>query len=173
MFSMAEYRAAVITVSDASHRGEREDLSGPAVSNLLASNGFHVGPRTVVPDEQSMIREALVRACEQADLVVTTGGTGIASRDVTPEATREVCERLIEGISEQMRASGRKHTPFSVLSRGLCGIRGKSIILNVPGNPNGARESLESVVGLLEHALNLLHGKTAHPPGWHAHVNQK
>jgi molybdopterin adenylyltransferase len=170
---MAEYRAAVITVSDASYRGERKDLSGPAVSDLLVGNGFQVEDHAIVPDEQAVIQDALVRACEQADLVVTTGGTGIAPRDVTPEATREVCERLIEGISEQMRATGRAHTPFSVLSRGLCGIRGQSIILNLPGNPNGARESLESVVGLLGHALNLLHGKTAHPPGWHSDVNRK
>lgn len=170
---MGDYRAAVITVSDASHRGEREDLSGPAVSDLLSSNGFHVEHREIVPDEQAIIRDALVRACEQADLVVTTGGTGIAPRDVTPDATREICERLIEGVAEQMRASGRRHTPFSVLSRGLCGIRGQSIILNLPGNPSGARESLESVVGLLEHALNLLHGKTAHPPDWRSHVNRK
>lgn len=173
MFSMAEYRAAVITVSDASHRGEREDLSGPAVSDLLTANGFQVDHRAIVPDEQAIIRDGLIRACEQADLVVTTGGTGIAPRDVTPEATLEVCERLIEGVSEQMRASGRQHTPFSVLSRGLCGIRGQSIILNLPGNPNGACESLGSVVGLLAHALNLLHGKTAHPPDWRSHVNRK
>lgn len=163
---MAEFRAAVITVSDASSRGERQDLSGPAVSDLLSASGFRVEQTTIVPDEQPIIREALLQACERADLVVTTGGTGIAPRDVTPEATREVCEKLIEGIPEQMRSSGRQHTPYAVLSRGICGIRGKSIILNLPGSPSGACESLASVIGLLAHALNLLHGNTSHPPNW-------
>ncbi len=163
---MADYRAAVITVSDASHCGEREDLSGPAVAEYLTTNEFRVEHREIVPDEQEIIREALIRAAKIADLVVTTGGTGIAPRDVTPEATREVCERLIEGISEQMRSLGRMHTPFAVLSRALCGIRGRSIILNLPGNPKGAVESLDSVFPLLSHALNLLNGNTAHPPNW-------
>jgi len=163
---MPEYRATVITVSDASHRGEREDLSGPAVTELLMKNGFVVDRRSVVPDEQPLIRNAILQACEHADLVVTTGGTGIAPRDVTPEATREVCDRFIDGIPELMRSSGRRQTPFAVLSRGLCGVRGRTIILNVPGSPTGARESLESVVGLLAHALNLLRGETAHPPNW-------
>ena len=165
---MAEYRAAVITVSDASHRGEREDRSGPPVAELLSANGFRVEHQTIVPDEQPIIRHALIHASQLYDLVVTTGGTGIAPRDVTPEATRAVCEKLIDGIAEQMRSSGREHTPFAVLSRGLCGIRGQSIILNLPGSPSGARQSLESVVGLLAHALNLLRGNTAHPPDFHS-----
>lgn len=170
---MAEFRAAVITVSDASHRGEREDLSGPAVADLLIANGFRVEHRAIVPDEQAVIREELLRSCKQADLVVTTGGTGIAPRDVTPEATREVCTRFLDGVSEQMRASGREHTPYAVLSRGLCGIRGTSIILNVPGNPNGARESLQAVISLLTHALNLLRGNTAHPENWRSQAKRK
>lgn len=170
---MAEYPAAVITISDASHRGERKDLSGPAVAGLLSASGFRIEHRAIVPDEQPVIREALILACERANLVVTTGGTGIAPRDVTPEATRTVCERFIDGIPEQMRASGREHTPFAVLSRGLCGIRGRSIILNLPGSPSGACESLGSVIGLLAHALNLLHGQTAHPPNWHSPANRK
>lgn len=168
MFSMDEFRAAVITVSDASSRGEREDLSGPAVADLLSGSGYRIELTTIVPDEQLVIREALELACTRADLVVTTGGTGIAARDVTPEATREVCERFIEGIPEQMRLLGRQHTPFAVLSRGLCGIRGRSIILNLPGSPSGACESLAAVLVILGHALNLLHGNTAHPPNWHS-----
>lgn len=170
---MADYRAAVITVSDSSSRGEREDLSGPAVADLLSDSGFRIEHRATVPDEIFSIREALLQACDRADLVVTTGGTGIAPRDVTPEATREVCERFIDGISEQMRAFGRERTPFAVLSRGLCGIRGQSIILNLPGSPRGACESLGAVVGLLAHALNLLRGQTVHPPDWHSHANRK
>jgi molybdopterin adenylyltransferase len=170
---MADYRAAVITVSDSSFRGERGDLSGPAVAGLLGDSGFLIEYRVTVPDEVSPIREALLRACECADLVVTTGGTGIAPRDVTPEATRELCERFIDGIPEQMRATGREHTPFAVLSRGLCGIRGHSIILNLPGSPSGACESLGAVIGLLGHALNLLRGQVAHPPDWRSHTSRK
>lgn len=165
---MTEFRAAVLTVSDATFRGERNDLSGPAVCESLKAAGFLIVTNDVVPDEADQISAALVRLAKEADLVVTTGGTGIATRDVTPEATRAVCDRLIEGIAEQMRAEGRKQTPFAVLSRGVCGICGSTIILNVPGNPVGARESLESVLHLLPHALNLLRGNTAHPPGWHA-----
>ncbi len=170
---MAEFRAAVITVSDACYRREREDLSGPAVADLLSASGFVIDHNAIVPDEAPLIREALIRACEHADLVVTTGGTGIAPRDVTPEATREVCYKFIDGIPEQMRSTGRQQTPFAVLSRGLCGIRGKSIILNLPGSPNGACESLASVIALLGHALNLLRGNTAHPPGWHTQAQKQ
>lgn len=170
---MADFRAAVITVSDACYRREREDLSGPAVADILSASGFLVDNITIVPDERLLIRDAITGACERADLVVTTGGTGIAPRDVTPEATREVCEKLIEGIPEQMRATGRQQTQFAILSRGLCGIRGRSIILNVPGSPVGACESLASVVGLLGHALDLLRGNTAHPPNRQSKAKRK
>jgi molybdopterin adenylyltransferase len=154
--------AAVLTVSDSSFRGERPDVSGPAVASLLQEKGFAVVTNQVVPDEQSQIEQALIRLANEARLVVTTGGTGIASRDVTPEATRAVCERLIEGIPEKMRAEGAKQTPFAALSRGVCGTRGQSLILNLPGNPKGAVESLTSVINLLPHALDLLAGKTEH-----------
>ena len=165
---MPDYRAVVVTVSDASHQGKRQDLSGPAIASLLTSNKFQVIGTVIVPDEQPVISAKLVELSTDADLIVTTGGTGIAPRDVTPEATRAICDRFIDGIPERMRADGLKHTPYAILSRGLCGIRGRTIILNLPGNPNGARESLESVVGLLAHALNLLRGNTAHPPNWHS-----
>jgi molybdenum cofactor synthesis domain-containing protein len=165
---MPDYRAVVVTVSDASHQGKRQDLSGPAIASLLTANKFQVVSTVIVPDEQPVISAKLVELSTDADLIVTTGGTGIAPRDVTPEATRAICDRFIDGIPERMRADGLKHTPYAILSRGLCGIRGRTIILNLPGNPNGARESLESVVGLLAHALNLLRGDTAHPPNWHS-----
>jgi molybdopterin adenylyltransferase len=165
---MPDYRAVVVTVSDASHQGKRQDLSGPAIASLLTANKFQVVSTVIVPDEQPVISAKLVELSTDADLIVTTGGTGIAPRDVTPEATRAICDRFIDGIPERMRADGLKHTPYAVLSRGLCGIRGRTIILNLPGNPNGARESLESVIGLLAHALNLLRGDTAHPPNWHS-----
>jgi molybdopterin adenylyltransferase len=154
--------AAVLTVSDSSARGERVDLSGPAVAEKLREHDFTVITTEVVADDQPAIRNALVGLAGKARLVVTTGGTGIARRDVTPEATRAVCKRLLEGIAERMRFEGAKKTPFAALSRGVCGIRGQSLILNLPGSPKGAVESLESVLELLPHALQLLAGNTEH-----------
>ncbi|HZQ21698.1 MAG TPA: MogA/MoaB family molybdenum cofactor biosynthesis protein [Terriglobales bacterium] len=154
--------AAVLTVSDSCARGERSDLSGPALADALARSGFHIISRQVVPDDQTVIQKSLIQLTSQARLVVSTGGTGIAARDVTPEATRAVCDRLLDGVAEHMRLEGSKKTPFAVLSRGVCGVRGKSLVLNVPGSPKGAVESLEAVIGLLPHALQLLDGKTTH-----------
>jgi len=155
-------KAAVITVSDRCSRGERADASGPAVRQLLEDNGFTVVALEIVPDELNQIQTMLVRLCERAELVVTTGGTGIAARDVTPEATRGVTTRLVEGVAERMRAEGAKKTPLAALSRGLCAIRGSAMILNLPGSPKAATESLSAVLNLLPHALDLLRGKTAH-----------
>jgi len=154
--------AAVLTVSDSSAWGERADLSGPAVAEILRKGDFDVVNAAIVPDEQSEIEAALVRLVQSAQLVVTTGGTGIAARDVTPEATRAVCSRFLDGIPERMRAAGMSRTPFAVLSRGLCGIRGNSLILNLPGSPSGAVQSLEAVIEILPHAVDLLAGKTEH-----------
>lgn len=161
--------AIVITVSDSSFNGHREDLSGPAVSNFLADHNFDILGSAIVPDDHAQIKDALLDACPRADLVVTTGGTGIAPRDITPEVTRTVCEKLVEGISEIMRAEGLKHTPLAVLSRGLCGTRGKTLILNVPGSPKGAVQSLEAVIHLLPHMIDLLHGRTGHAESSGAH----
>ena len=154
--------AAVLTISDSSFQGKRGDLSGPAVAEALSRRKFRVVALEIVPDEQDAIAEALVRLSAMARLVVSTGGTGVAKRDVTPEATRSVCDRLLDGVAERMRQEGAKQTPFAYLSRGLCGARGESIILNVPGSPKGAVESLEAVIDLLLHALQLLSGNTAH-----------
>jgi len=154
--------AAVLTVSDSSARGERADLSGPAVVGVLNRRKFSVVATKIVADDQTAIRKALIQLARKARLVVTTGGTGIALRDVTPEATRAVCNRLIEGVPERMRSAGAKKTPFSVLSRGVCGVRGKSVILNLPGSPQGAVESLEAIIDLVPHALQLLSGNTKH-----------
>ena len=154
--------AALLTVSDSCSRGEKADLSGPAVAEALERRNFRVVARGVVADERAAIQEKLIELCRSARLVVTTGGTGIAPRDVTPEATSAVCDRLVEGIAEQMRMQGARMTRFAALSRALCGVRGTSLILNLPGSPAGAIESLESVMDLLPHALELIAGRTAH-----------
>jgi molybdopterin adenylyltransferase len=160
--STAKPTAAVLTVSDSCARGERKDLSGPAVRDRLTQQGFEITSSVVVSDEQPAIEQTLIRLSSEAQLVVTTGGTGIAERDVTPEATRAVCSRLIDGISEWMRIKGMEQTSLAALSRGVCGVCGRALVLNLPGSPRGAVESLEAVIGLLSHALELLAGKTAH-----------
>lgn len=157
--------AAVITVSDSCARGTREDLSGPAVSDMLRSEGFEVVAEEIVPDDQATLMAVLVDLAKKARLVVTTGGTGLASTDVTPEATLAVSERMVPGIPERMRSEGSKRTPLAALSRAVCGARGSSLILNLPGSPRAATESLASVVHLLPHALELLAGHTEHKPG--------
>ncbi|HSA94261.1 MAG TPA: MogA/MoaB family molybdenum cofactor biosynthesis protein [Terriglobales bacterium] len=157
--------AAVLTVSDSAARGERRDLSGPAVAEALRRKGFEVVAVEIAPDERTTIENALMRLAARVRLVVTTGGTGLAERDVTPEATRAVCERLVDGLSERMRLEGARKTPMAALSRGLCGTRGQSLVVNLPGNPAGATDSLAAIVDLLPHALELLAGDTAHPAG--------
>jgi molybdopterin adenylyltransferase len=154
--------AAVLTISDSSFQRTRADLSGPAVAELLSDAGFSVIHTSILPDEKDQIAARIIECSELSRLVVTTGGTGISPRDITPEATRSVVEKLIEGIPERMRADGARKTPFAVLSRGLCGIRGKTLVLNLPGSPKGAVESLQSVISLLGHMLDLLDGETGH-----------
>jgi molybdopterin adenylyltransferase len=154
--------AAVITVSDSCARGERVDLSGPAVVAVLKQLGFRVVATQIVQDDSMQIQNALVHFAIEVPFIVTTGGTGIAPRDVTPEATEAICDRLIDGVGERMRLEGAKKTPFAALSRGVCGVRDKSLILNLPGSPTGAVESLQAVMDLIPHALNLLQGHTDH-----------
>ena len=154
--------AAVLTISDSSARGQRTDLSGPAVKTALERHKFRVIATRVVADEQQAIQEAILEMASRAQLVVTTGGTGIAERDVTPEATRAVCTRLVDGVAERMRAVGVQTTPLAALGRGVCGICGRTLVLNLPGSPQAATESLTAVLDVLPHALELLAGDTAH-----------
>lgn len=158
-------KAAVVTISDSVARGKRTDRSGPATLEVLRQHGFDVTQQRAVVDNQDEIERTLLQLSEQVQLIVTTGGTGISERDVTPEATRAVCSKLIDGIPQKMRADGLQSTQFSILSRGVCGVRGRSLILNLPGNPAGAVDSLQSVVEILPHALELLAGNTAHEEG--------
>jgi molybdopterin adenylyltransferase len=156
-------RAAVLTVSDSVHAGTREDVSGPTLRARLENDGWFV-ISGVVPDEADQIASQLqswVRSGE-VDAIFTTGGTGVAQRDVTPEATRSVIQREIPGIAEWMRSEGMKKTPLAILSRGIAGTCGKCVILNLPGSPKGARESIESVLHLLPHIIDLLRGNTEH-----------
>jgi len=162
MADSSVFTAAVVTVSDSCARGERDDKSGPAVAQLLQRLKFEVTNCAVVPDDPLQIQNLLLRLAREVHLVVTTGGTGIALRDVTPEATTATCDRLVPGIAERMRAEGARKTPFAALSRGVCGVRGRCLILNLPGSPAGAVESLEAVAVLLPHAVELLSGKTEH-----------
>jgi molybdenum cofactor synthesis domain-containing protein len=155
-------KAVVLTISDSRTRGERPDLSGPAVVASLQSAGFSVEGPHLVPDEQPQIEAALRDYATHAGLIVTTGGTGIAPRDVTPEATRAVCNRVLDGFAERMRAAGARRTPLAALSRAVSGTCGNALIVNLPGNPEGAITSLEAVLDLIPHALVLLSGADAH-----------
>jgi molybdenum cofactor synthesis domain-containing protein len=153
--------AIVITASDGSAAGVREDASGRAVAERLEELGFEV-ERMVIPDERSRIEATLVAAAARHRLVVTTGGTGLTPRDVTPQATLAVIDYEVPGIAEAMRSDGRRSTPMAALSRGVVGVRGGSLIVNLPGSPRGASESLETVVAVLDHALETLAGPFDH-----------
>ncbi|MDR2420485.1 MAG: MogA/MoaB family molybdenum cofactor biosynthesis protein [Oscillospiraceae bacterium] len=166
---MAEkYTAAVITVSDKGAAGAREDLSGPAVAEYLRGAGFDVVYMSIVPDERGDIKRELIKCADELDaaLVVTTGGTGFAPRDVTPEATLEIIERPVPGLPEAMRRASLEITDRAMLSRSQAGIRRGSLIINLPGSPKAARENLAAVAGALAHGLDTLRGPAAdHPPG--------
>ena len=157
------FTAAVVTVSDRSFRGERPDGSGPVVRELLEKAGYRVVRLALVPDERREIEEVLTVLADREDvaLVVTTGGTGFAPRDVTPEATAAVCQRLTPGIPEAMRQASLAITPRAMLSRAAAGIRGRTLIVNLPGSPKAARENLEAVLPTLGHGLEMLRGGPA------------
>lgn len=157
-------RVAILTVSDRGSRGERADTSGAAIRATVEGAGGEVVRYEIVPDQRDVIAATLRAWCDGGgiDLVLTTGGTGLAARDVTPEATLDVADRLAPGIAEAMRAEGMRQTPMAMLSRGAAAVRGSVLIVNLPGSEKGARESLGAVIGVLPHAVDLLRGQTEH-----------
>jgi molybdopterin adenylyltransferase len=158
------FRAKILVLSDAASEGRREDLSGPELRQLLEVEGWRVVGYEVLPDDEEKIRRRLESWTDgdECDAIFTTGGTGLAPRDVTPEATRAVLEREVPGIAELMRLEGVKKTRLASLSRGLAGLRNRKLIVNLPGSVRGARESLESILDILPHAIDIAQGRTQH-----------
>lgn len=157
-------RAKILVLSDLATQGQREDRSGPAVRDVLESHGWQVTALELLPDEFDQIRDRLETwtNSEDCDAVFTSGGTGLSPRDVTPEATRSLIEKEVPGFAELMRTEGTKSTPLAALSRGVVGVRKRKLIVNLPGSPRGARESLESIIKVLPHAIDQIQGRTGH-----------
>ncbi len=153
-------KVAVLTLSDKGSRGERQDTSGPTIEKIIKKINARVVSYSVLPDEKTLIKKKLLSLCNKVDLILTTGGTGLSPRDITPEATLEVIKREIPGMSEAMRYKGLKKTPYAMLSRAVAGIRGKTLIINLPGSPRAVKENLEVILPVLSHAIEKIKGST-------------
>ena len=153
-------KVAILTVSDSCSQGEREDVSGQTIKDMLASDRFEICEYKIVADEHRSIKEALIYFADElkADIVLTTGGTGLGPRDVTPETTADVCHKMVPGLTEVMRSEGLKQTKNAILSRGSAGIRGNTLIINLPGSPKAVKESLEVILDVLPHAVDMMRG---------------
>lgn len=151
---------AILTLSDKGARGEREDLAGPLIREMLAENGITMEYYEVVPDEKDLIKEKLILYSRKVDLVITTGGTGLSPRDVTPEATQEVIDKEIPGIAEAMRSAGMVKTKRAMLSRAVAGVREKTLIINLPGSPKAVKEGIEVIIDIIPHAIEKIRGST-------------
>lgn len=156
-------QGAVLTISDRGARGEREDRSGKVIEDICRFNGWGIASYVVVPDDKDTIKAELIKVVDElkVDLALTTGGTGVAPRDLTPEATLEVIDKEVPGMAEAMRMESLKKTPHAMLSRAVCGVRGKSLIINLPGSPRAVKECLEALIPAIPHALELLQGGVA------------
>ena len=155
------FRAGILTISDKGARGEREDTSGAEIRRLLSGLDVSIERYEVIPDELAAITARLIDWADGLDLIVTTGGTGLGPRDVTPQATLDAIDYAVQGLAEAMRLEGLKHTPMAMLSRAVAGVRGRTLIVNLPGSPKGVRESLTVLLPVLPHALQLLRGESA------------
>ena len=157
------FRVAIVCLSDKGYRGEREDTSSLVIEEMVLEKGYEVAKKILIPDEYNMIVETLTKICDsgEADLILTTGGTGFSKRDVTPEATLDVVERVVPGIPEAMRYYSLQITPKAMLTRAAAGIRKNTLIVNLPGSPKAVKENLEFILGPVDHGLEILLGRTA------------
>jgi len=153
--------AAILTLSDKGSKGEREDLSGTAIADMLKGIHVEIKHYDILPDEKNLIKKKLIEYSGKVDLILTTGGTGLSPRDITPEATLEVLDREIPGIAEAMRMEGLKKTNRSMLSRAVAGVRGKTLIINLPGSPKAVKENLEVIIDVIPHAIEKIKGDTS------------
>ena len=151
-------KVAILTLSDKGSKGEREDMSGPAIEKLIRKIDAEIVPSEILPDDKSLIKKKLLALCKKADLILTTGGTGVSPRDVTPDATKEVIQYEIPGIAEAMRAASLKKTPYAMISRAVAGVRGETLIINLPGSPKAVKENLAVILPVLSHVIEKIKG---------------
>jgi molybdenum cofactor synthesis domain-containing protein len=164
-------KVAILTLSDKGSKGRRKDTSGPAIEKLIKKIDAEVVSCDILPDEKAQIKKKLISLCRKADLVLTTGGTGVSPRDVTPDATREVVKYEVPGIAEAMRLTGLKKTPFSMISRAIAGVRGRTLIINLPGSPKAVRENLSVILPVIPHTIEKIKGSRAECAGCKPYIS--